>query len=309
MHLRAAGSAFSRSMQAFMAGRSRKWSSRRPTVAVSRLCPSTNSTVISKARAAGTVRAMALSVFCRCSYPTASPPGLRPAGGRGSACARSRRRCRSRIVGVPPAADLARGAGSGQREGTRGFNASHQTHSMSPTRRGMTGGSDQMTERAPGRAIDLLDHVAIALPDRDEYGDGDREYHEEADPALDPMDVREDGLDMIREEVGEGEGEGHPEHGGQPIGEEEFPEGDACDPCREKGGSAEAGDVTRGHDGLHRVPAIRALEATLAGGSEEPPHGTRPQHSLSAVASCPVQDHVAREHSQDADEQARPGRH
>ena len=85
-----------------------------------------------------------------------------------------------------------------------------------------------MTERAPGRAVDLLDHVAIALPDRDEYGDGDREYYEEADPALDPMDVREDGLDMIREEVGEGEGEGHPEHGGHPIGEEEFPERDAC---------------------------------------------------------------------------------
>src|SRR5215468_7094302 len=284
MHLRAAWSAFSRSMQAFMAGRSRKWSSRRPTVAVSRPCPSTNSTVISKARAAGTVRAMALSVFCRCSYPTASPPGLRPAGGRGSGCARSRCRCRSRIVGVPPAADLARGVRSGQSEGTHRVNASRQMgrpslppmRSRSPTRRGMTGGSDQTAGRAPGRAVDLLDHVAIALPDRDEHGDGDRDYHEEAEPALDPMDVREDGLDMIREEVGEGEGEGHPELGGQPIGKEEFPEGDACDPRREEGGSAEAGDVTRGHDRLHGMPAIRALEAALADGGGEPPHGTRP---------------------------------
>jgi hypothetical protein len=53
----------------------------------------------------------------------------------------------------------------------------------------MTGGSDQTAKRAPGRAVDLLDDAAIALPDRDEHRDGDREHHEEADPALYPMNV------------------------------------------------------------------------------------------------------------------------
>jgi len=66
-HRRIAGSAVIRSMHACMAGRSRKWSSSRPTVAVSLPWPRANSTVSSKARAAGAVIAMAFSVFTRCS--------------------------------------------------------------------------------------------------------------------------------------------------------------------------------------------------------------------------------------------------
>jgi len=168
---------------------------------------------------------------------------------------------------------------------------------------------DQAGEGEPGRTVDLLDHVAIPLPDGEEHGDGDDEDHDEADPTLDPVHVRIDGLNVVREEVSEGKGEGNAEQRGEPIGEDELPKGDSRDPSREEGSRAKAGDVTSRHDGLHGVPAIRDLEAALAVGGEEEPHGAPPEHSLSAIASRPVQDHVARKHSQEAHEQPRPGGH
>src|SRR5215472_8617612 len=140
------------------------------------------------------------------------------------------------------------------------------TRSRSSTRRGVAERPDQAGEGGPGRAVDLLDHVAIPLPDGEEQSGRSDEDHDEADPALDPVHVRIDGLDVIREEVSEGKGERNTEQRGEPIGEDELPKGDFGDPRGEEGGRAKAGDVTSRHDGLDGVPAIRELEEALAVG-------------------------------------------
>src|SRR5262249_62265694 len=112
---------------------------------------------------------------------------------------------------------------------------------------------------APARAEDLPAHVAIPLPAGEEDGDGDDEDHDEADPTLDPVHVRIDGLNVVREEVSEGKGEENAEQRGEPIGEDELPKGDSRDPRREEGSRAKAGDVTSRPDRLHAAPAVREL--------------------------------------------------
>src|SRR5262252_5335438 len=321
MHLRAAGSAFRRSMQVFMAGRSRKWSSRRPTVAVSRPCPSTNSTVISKARAAGMVRAMALSVVWRCSYPTVTPPGFRPGDGGVAMCA----------PGPSPAfdnssravADLARGTGCGQRERRadqpgrllvqrqapdgKGVATPDALEITDAVGRGGTAGSGGRRRAWPGRRPPRPcgDPASGRRGTRRRRRRGPRRGRSNARSGARPHRWPY----VVREEVSEGKGEGNAEQRGEPIGEDELQKGDSRDPHREEGSRAKAGDVTSRHDGLHGVPAIRDLEAALAVGGEEEPHGAPPEHSLSAIASRPVQDHVARKRSQEAHEQPRPGGH
>src|SRR5262249_15026559 len=132
-----------------------------------------------------------------------------------------------------------------------------RTRLRSPTRWGVAERPDQVGEGEPGRAVDLLDHVAIPLPDGEEHGDGDDEDHDEADPTLDPVHVRIDALMVAGKEEGGGKGEGTAERRGDPRGENNLQKGAPRAPRREEGSRAKAGDVTSRHDGLHGVPAIR----------------------------------------------------
>src|SRR6266436_8702138 len=112
---------------------------------------------------------------------------------------------------------------------------------------------DPPSVRCDLRLDELVDDTPSASPD--DYDDGGRrqDEYQRAEPALYPVDMFVNRLDMVGKEVGQSEGEGHGHEGSSPIGQQELPEGHARNTRGQKGRRAEPHEMAHGHDCLDRV--------------------------------------------------------